>query len=124
MRVMKWHAPIVDGSGGHPHSRLTLQGRLPLTLAEHDLYREIVSHFARYGFPPTIRSLARTMGYRSANGAMCIIKMLRRKGWLKPCTGCREPRDIVPAELAEKVKGIALKLHLKLNRPLASKGTR
>jgi repressor LexA len=58
----------------------------PLTPPQARVLRFIQDSTAKRGFPPTVREIARDMGYRSTNAVADVLVALERKGKLKTST--------------------------------------
>ena len=56
--------------------------RMPLTIAQANVFRFIVTHWGERGVYPTMREIATAHGIASPNGVICHLDSLLRKGWI------------------------------------------
>lgn len=54
-----------------------------LTRRQRQVFDFICRYIERHSMPPTIREIGEEINVRSANGVMCHIHVLVKKGWLK-----------------------------------------
>lgn len=54
-----------------------------LTDKQRAVYDWIVDYCESHGYSPTIRELCAAFGFDSPNGAMCHIRPLAKKGWVR-----------------------------------------
>jgi repressor LexA len=54
-----------------------------LTDKQRAIYDWIVDFCESHGYSPTVRELANAFGLRSTNGAVCHLKPLAKKGWIR-----------------------------------------
>jgi repressor LexA len=63
---------------------------LPLTTRQRQVYKFIVRFIAGHGYPPSIRDVAAEFGFVSEQGAICHLKALSKKGYIRRTPGkCR-----------------------------------
>src|SRR5947209_3224019 len=67
----------------------------PLTDRQQQILAWIAAYVRVHGFGPTVREVAAAMGSVSPNGAMSLIRPLRRKGYLRPHNG-KKARQLLP----------------------------
>ena len=57
--------------------------QVPLTDRQREVYDWIVDYCETYGYSPTVRELVKAFGFGSPNSALCHLKPLAKKGWIR-----------------------------------------
>lgn len=79
-----------------------------LTRRQREVFDFICENVEKCSMPPTVREIQDRFGMRSANGVMCHLKALIKKGWLKQ-TQKNNSRSYVPALKAPGIPLVSLR---------------
>lgn len=71
-----------------------------LTPKQFEILRFIASYRNEHGITPTLREIAGRFGFTSPSGALCHMRVLARKGWVKQAGAGRARAYVLAKEVA------------------------